>query len=139
MERPIGREERISQTIEKPRSFTSCRLKLRLLHSVVFVIAAAAGAQQTSMPVGLPARAPGYERYYSSEQPSAAFATRWGYFDGYQDGKRDRVLGKPPAPEEHDRYKLVPDHGVHPDLPRAKYKTLYREAYMHGFEYGSKQ
>jgi len=90
------------------------------------------------MPVGLPARAPGYEHYYSSEEPSTAFATRWGYFDGYQDGKRDREFDKPAAPTEQDRYKTVPDHGLHPNLPRLQYKSLYRSAYLNGYAYGSK-
>lgn len=117
----------------------SGRVYLRLLRGAAFVLATTATAQQSSMPVGLPARPPGYEHYFRSEQPSTAFATRWGYFDGYQDGKHDRLVGKPPAPSEQDRYKLVPDHGIHPDLPRAKYKVLYREAYMFGYQYGSKE
>lgn len=95
-------------------------------------------AAHAQMPVGLPARAPGYDRYYHGEQPSTAFATRWGYLDGYQDGKRDRDFGKDPDPENQDRYKTVPDHGLHPDIPRPKYKTLYRAAYLKGYEYGSK-
>jgi len=94
-------------------------------------------AQSTAFPVGLPARAPGYEHFYQSEQGNTVFATRWGYFDGYQDGKRDRELGKSPAPTEQDRYKLVPDHGYHPDMPRATYKTIYRQAYLRGYGYGS--
>ena len=94
-------------------------------------------AQSTAFPVGLPARAPGYEHFYQSEQASTAFATRWGYFDGYQDGKRDRELGKSPAPMDQDRYKLVPDHGYHPNLSRATYKTIYQQAYLRGYGYGS--
>jgi hypothetical protein len=92
-------------------------------------------AQSAPLPVGLPARAPGYDHYYRSEQASTVFATRWGYFDGYQGGKHDREFGKEPAPTEQDRYKLVPDHGVHPDLPRAKYKTIYQQAYLQGYAY----
>jgi hypothetical protein len=33
---------------------------------------------------------------------------------------------------------VVPDHGLHPDIPRARYKTLYRSAYLSGYEYATK-
>ena len=106
---------------------------LLILSTPVFL-----NAQEASVPVALPARAPGYEHYFHPEQPATAFATRWGYHDGYDDGKRDRTEGKPSVPTDQDRYKLVPDHGYHPDIPRAKYKTLYRSAYMDGYEYAFK-
>lgn len=115
------------------------RLTILLMVLVVHLNSATSmEAQSTAFPVGLPARAPGYEHYYRSEQASSVFATRWGYFDGYQDGKHDRELGRTPSPMEQDRIKVVPDHGVHPEIPRAMYKTIYREAYLHGYEYGSK-
>jgi len=87
---------------------------------------------------GLPARAPGYELYYRNEDRSLAFATRWGYFDGWRDGKHDSELGITKLPADQDRYKLVPDHGLHPGIPRTEYKTAYRAAYLHGFEHASK-
>lgn len=95
-------------------------------------------AQSQGLPVGLPAKAPGYERYFHSEQGATAFATRWGYRDGYEDGRRDMEFNKTSTPDEHDLYKSVPDHGLHPDIPRAKYKALYRSAYLNGYEYASK-
>ena len=95
-------------------------------------------AQQSGLPVGLPARAPGYEHYYRDEQPATAFASRWGYHDGYEDGKRNKELGTGTQATEQDRYKLVPDHGLHADIPRAKYKTLYRSAYLNGYQYATK-
>lgn len=94
-------------------------------------------AQQSAPAVGLPARAPGYEHYYRNEDQATAFATRWGYADGWRDGQHDREVGKDPAPADQDRYKLAPDHGLHPGIPRATYKTLYRTAYLHGYERGS--
>lgn len=86
----------------------------------------------------LPARAPGYELYYSKEDRSIAFATRWGYFDGWRDGKHDSELGITKLPTDQDRYKLVPDHGLHPGIPRTEYKTAYRSAYLHGYDHASK-
>lgn len=94
--------------------------------------------QQQAPPVGLPARAPGYELYYRNEDQNIAFATRWGYYDGWRDGKHDSQLSLSKPPIEQDRYKLVPDHGLHPGIPRTTYKTVYRTAYLHGFDYGSK-
>jgi hypothetical protein len=116
------------------RGLSTCLVVLvTLLPSAQFIF-----AQSAAFPVGLPSRAPGYEHYYRSEQASTVFATRWGYFDGYQDGKHDRELGKDPAPMDQDRFKLVPDHGTHPEIPRATYKNLYRQAYLQGYGYGSK-
>ena len=67
-----------------------------------------------------------------------AFATRWGYYDGWRDGKHDSQLSLSKPPTEQDRYKLVPDHGLHPDIPRTAYKAAYRTAYLHGYDYGAK-
>ena len=88
--------------------------------------------------LGLPARAPGYELYYRNEDRSLAFATRWGYFDGWRDGKHDSELGILKPPTDQDRYKLVPDHGLHPGIPRTEYKIAYRTAYLHGFDHACK-
>ncbi len=88
--------------------------------------------------VGLPARAPGYELYYPSEDHNIAFATRWGYFDGWRDGKHDSELGITKVPVDQDHYKLVPDHGMHPGIPRTEYKTAYRTAYLHGYDHASR-
>jgi hypothetical protein len=95
--------------------------------------------KQQAPPVGLPARAPGYELYYRNEDQNIAFATRWGYYDGWRDGKHDAELSLSKPPIEQDRYKLVPDHGLHPGIPRTTYKSVYRTAYLHGYDYGAKQ
>lgn len=88
--------------------------------------------------VGLPMRAPGYELYYHDDQAPNAFATRWGYYDGWTDGRHDRGLGRPNDANDQDHYKLAPDHGQHPGLSRDKYKNLYRTAYLRGYQQGSK-
>lgn len=121
--------------LRTPRSSAKATAVILLL---LFGLPIVLPAQSQSLPVGLPARAPGYERYYHEEQPATAFAVRWGYRDGYEDGKRDRELGKGTPGADQDRYKVVPDHGLHPDIPRARYKTLYRSAYLSGYEYATK-
>lgn len=92
------------------------------------------GGQEETPTFGLPARAPGYELYYRNEDRTLAFATRWGYFDGWRDGKHDSELAISKLPTDQDRYKLVPDHGLHPGIPRTEYKTAYRTAYLHGYD-----
>lgn len=94
-------------------------------------------AQIGTAMTGLPERAPGYELYYHTDKAPNAFATRWGYLDGWRDGKHDSELGRPLVPTEQDRYKLAPDHGMHPDISRVTYKNIYRTAYLHGYEQGS--
>jgi hypothetical protein len=94
--------------------------------------------KQVPLPIGLPARAPGYELYYHNENHALAFATRWGYFDGWRDGKHDSELGVRKLPTDQDRYKMVPDHGLHPGIPRTEYKTAYRTAYLHGYDHAVK-
>lgn len=144
--RAVTKEIPTLMTLQQLSSRSSLGLGVTLFrYQWVFLLLTAASllipplqAQSSAFPVGLPFRAPGYEHYYHTEQLSSAFATRWGYFDGYRDGKHDRELGKTTNPMDHDRFKLVPDHGTHPDIPRAQYKTIYREAYLHGYEYGSK-
>jgi hypothetical protein len=96
------------------------------------------GGQDDTPMVGLPFRAPGYELYYHDDSGPAAFANRWGYFDGWTEGRHDRQLGISIDPKELDRYKLAPDHGMHPGLDRERYKSLYRTAYLRGYERGSK-
>jgi len=94
--------------------------------------------QEETPTFGLPARAPGYELYYRNEDRTLAFATRWGYFDGWRDGKHDSELAISKLPTDQDRYKLVPDHGLHPGIPRTEYKTAYRTAYLHGYDHATK-
>lgn len=105
----------------------------------LFVSAQTLMGQADAPTAGLPIRAPGYELYYHNDNETNAFATRWGYYDGWRDGRHDRDLGRPIAPTEQDRYKLAPDHGDHPGISRTTYKGLYRTAYLHGYEQGSKR
>lgn len=105
-----------------------------LLLATVFITSAVAQVQPN-----LPVRAPGYEQYYHDDQQPMAFATRWGYYEGWQDGRHDRDVGRPPVPTDQDHYKLAPDHGLHPGLNRDAYKTAYRSAYVKGYLRGVKR
>lgn len=106
---------------------------------LLFLAAGFGSAQSDTGAVALPMRAPGYELYYHNDQPPTAFATRWGYFDGWEDGRHDREFARTIDPADHDRYKLVPDHGQHEGLTRTAYKKLYQTAYLRGYEQGLKR
>ena len=100
----------------------------------------AATSDQGSTPLlGLPIRAPGYELFYHDNSSASAFANRWGYYDGWSEGRHDRQVGVIADATDHDKYKLAPDHGQHPGLDRDTYKSLYRIAYLRGYDRGSKE
>jgi hypothetical protein len=129
------------------RRFVSSCLRVAFLASATIwaLCGARAGAQADASDApndsaigGLPLRAPGYEFYYHNDSGPSAFANRWGYYDGWRDGRHDRQVGLSVDPKDEDKYKLAPDHGQHPGLDRDKYKSLYRTAYLHGYERGSK-
>lgn len=112
---------------------------LLLASACLLVLPARSIAQKDAAIGGLPLRVPGYELYYHNEQSSDAFATRWGYYDGWTDGRHNRELGQKLKATDEDHYKLAPDHGQHPGLTRDRYKSSYRTAYLHGYEQGSKR
>jgi len=94
--------------------------------------------QSTTAITGLPPRDPGYELCYHNDSGPAAFANRWGYHDGWTDGRHNRQFGLSADAKDEDQYKLAPDHGQHPGLDRERYKSLYRIAFLHGYERGSR-
>jgi hypothetical protein len=81
---------------------------------------------------------PGYGLYYQDSAGAPNLASRWGYNDGWEDGRRDRNHGDTAQVQEKDRYTIPPDHGVHPGITRDQYIRAYRQAYTHGYEHGSR-
>jgi hypothetical protein len=81
---------------------------------------------------------PGYGLYYQDSAGAPNLASRWGYNDGWEDGRRDRNHGDTAQVQEKDRYTIPPDHGVHPGMTRDQYIRIYRQAYTHGYEHGSR-
>lgn len=81
---------------------------------------------------------PGYGLYYQDSAGAPNVASRWGYNDGWEDGRHDRNHGDTAQIQEKDKYTIPPDHGVHPGMTRDQYIRIYRQAYTHGYEHGSR-
>lgn len=86
----------------------------------------------------VPLPQPGYSLYYQDSAGAPNVASRWGYNDGWEDGRHDRNHGETAKVEEKERYTMPPEHGVHAGMTRDQYIKVYRQAYMHGYEHGSR-
>jgi hypothetical protein len=95
---------------------------------------------QTHTPTAslVPPPDPGYSLYYHDSDSVPNFAARWGYHDGWEDGRHDRNHGDTLQAQEKDRYASPPEHGVHPGITRQQYMKEYRIAFLHGYEHGSR-
>jgi hypothetical protein len=101
--------------------------------------AGGAGAQSKSAPAEyVPLPDPGYGLYFHDTVAAPNVATRWGYHDGWTDGRRDRNHGDTHPAQEKSHYLTPPDHGAHPGMMRDQYEKAYRAAYAHGYEHGSR-
>ena len=81
---------------------------------------------------------PGYGLYYYDTATSPNPATRWGYHDGWEDGRRDRNHGDVSTAEKKGQFTEPPQHNGHPGMTLDQYQRLYRMAYRHGYEHGSR-
>ncbi len=88
-------------------------------------------------PNALPPQPPPQSRYWQAyhEDRLPNYAARWGFHAGEVDGQRDRETGHSFRPTHDDGYKHVPSsHGI--PVPRGDFKSIYREAYFHGYDAG---
>jgi hypothetical protein len=113
-------------------------LRITLFYGVLLVVSPwAAIAQSHSDTTGnIPLPDPGYGLFYHDTQEAPDFAARWGYHDGWTDGRRDRNLGESGAAEETGRFKSPPDHNKSVGLTRDQYVRGYRQAYVRGYSQG---
>jgi hypothetical protein len=86
----------------------------------------------------LPMPDPGYGLYYHDSQEAPAYATRWGYHDGWTEGRHDRNHGDTLTAQEKDHFQMPPEHGAHEGMTREQYVKQYREAYARGYQHGSR-
>ena len=100
--------------------------------------ACAARAQSGAATDYVPPPDPGYGLYYHDAQGAPNAATRWGYHDGWTDGRHDRNHGDALRAQEKNHYLTPPDHGAHSGMMRDQYVKGYRDAYLHGYEHGSR-
>jgi hypothetical protein len=77
----------------------------------------------------------GYGPAYRDQSSPAEYAARVGYQDGLNDGSRDRATGHSFRPTHDHDYKHAPEYG-HPDINRDEFKSVYRDAYVRGYEKG---
>ena len=81
---------------------------------------------------------PGYGLYFQDSAAAPNLASRWGYNDGWEDGRHDRNHGDTGQAQEKERYTSPPEHGYHPGVTRDQFVRGYRTAYTHGYEHGSR-
>jgi hypothetical protein len=86
----------------------------------------------------VPQQDPGYGLYYHDPQAAPNVATRWGYHDGWEDGRRDRNHGDDLRPQDKAHYLTPIDRGTHFGMTRDRYAQAYRVAYLRGYEHGSR-
>jgi hypothetical protein len=79
---------------------------------------------------------PGYYRGDSPAHETAERARTFGYHDGLAEGQRDRMTGHSFRPTHNDRYEDASDHGDHYGMSRREFKSIYRDAYLRGYQRG---
>jgi hypothetical protein len=84
----------------------------------------------------LPPPDPGYGLYYHGDQGLLEKATRWGYHDGWIQGREDRQFGRESDPKARDNFQKPPDHGRTPGITESQYQRVYQGAFLHGYEHG---
>jgi hypothetical protein len=97
-----------------------------------------AQSEDTAPSSPVPPPDPGYSLYYHDSVGNPDFADRWGYHDGWTEGRHDRNHGDTFNPEEKEHFKLPPEHGDHPGITRDQYVKNYRAAYLRGYQHGSR-
>jgi hypothetical protein len=125
----------------KTRLAKSLRTKAAATLTVVFLSACcicAIAQSGTSGHEPLPLPDPGYGLYYHDSQGAPAYAARWGYHDGWTEGRHDRNHGDTFTAQEKDHFQMPPEHGAHEGMTREQYVKQYREAYSRGYQHGSR-
>lgn len=72
--------------------------------------------------------------YYRNDR-SIANARTFGYQDGFNDGRSDRISGHSFRPTHDGNFKHA-DRGYYGGIDRNYYKQMYREAYENGYQRG---
>lgn len=81
---------------------------------------------------------PGYGLFYHDADDQPNVATRWGYHDGWEDGRKDRNHGETVDPKTKTRYVRPPEHDLEGRIDHDTYEKQYRQSYQHGYEHGSR-
>lgn len=100
------------------------------------VIATSGLAQLIRSEEYLPPPDPGYGLYYRGNQGRIEQPLRWGYHEGWRQGRKDRDLGRGADPKNSATYQRVPVHQSDSTLSREQYERVYRSAFVRGYEHG---
>jgi hypothetical protein len=84
----------------------------------------------------LPPPDPGYGLYFHGNDGPLEKPERWGYHDGWIQGRLDRSEGHQQDPKQQGAYIKGLRHGTFGALPEEQYLRVYRSAYLRGYEHG---
>jgi hypothetical protein len=84
----------------------------------------------------LPPAAPGYHIYFRDDDGLLIKPERWGYHDGWLQGRLDISEGRQRDTKTNADSIKVLLHGTAGNLPESQYRRVYRSAYLRGYEHG---
>lgn len=93
-------------------------------------------AQMSQSEGYMPPPDPGYGLYYHGDHGLIEQAIRWGYHEGWKQGREDRDRGHEADPKGSENYRRAPEHRNNPGLSREQYRRVYRNAFVRGYEHG---
>jgi hypothetical protein len=103
----------------------------------ILLLFAGAGAQTIHNGVEyLPPPDPGYRLYFHDDDSPLVKPERWGYHDGWLQGRLDRSEGQQHDPKTEADYIKGQLHGTSGALLESQYLRVYRSAYLRGYEHG---
>lgn len=110
-----------------------------VLSGALVALSTCVAAQQQRKKAGneyIPLPSPGYTLYYHDSDDAPAAADRWGYYDGWQEGRKDRNHGINVDPATKPNY-LRPSQSVqHQGQTTEQYNRSYRTAFLRGYKNG---
>lgn len=105
---------------------------MRRLRTLLVTLAVVAGSSVVASAQGW-----GYgdrDGYYRNDR-AISNARTFGYQDGFNDGRGDRISGHSFRPTHDGNFKHA-DRGYYGGIDRNYYKQMYREAYENGYQRG---
>ena len=114
------------------------KLALAATTGAVLLVTSLVPAQSRSAGPYVPLPDPGYSLYFHDTPSSPNIPARWGYHEGWMDGRRDRNKGEIDDSKTKEHYLSPPPHDLETGLTHDSYVKGYRTAYQKGYEHGSR-
>ncbi len=112
------------------------QLSSRVFLASLLLIAGAAAQSAQPGAEYLPPPDPGFHLYFHDDDGALVKPERWGYHDGWLQGRLDRTEGHQGDPKQQPAYTKGIRHGSYGDLLAEQYLRVYRSAYLRGYEHG---